>query len=192
MTFSDWLSIILSAIIIVGIVAIAVLRRGRHRRIVALRRAAKWREQALRHLSPDDREHFGREWSLVEAHFVEDPHNAVAEADRVVEQLLSARGYPVGEWKADAATRATGGNVTSPTASTAPGPPNPPVVQNYRQAHEIVLKQARGDAHGEDLRRAMLDYRVVFDDLVADTNPGAQHQNSADGEHDLVPARRHG
>jgi hypothetical protein len=43
---------------------------------------------------------------------------------------------------------------------------HPVVVQNYRGAHDIALRQAKGQATTEDLRRAMIHYRALFEDLV--------------------------
>jgi hypothetical protein len=43
---------------------------------------------------------------------------------------------------------------------------HPIVVENYRAGHQIVLRQAEGRASTEDLRRAMIHYRALFDDLV--------------------------
>ena len=42
------------------------------------------------------------------------------------------------------------------------------VVQNYRAAHDIALRQAKGQATTEDLRRSMIHYRALFEDLVYD------------------------
>jgi hypothetical protein len=172
LTLTEWLSIILGAIIIVGIVAIARLKSIRHRGMAEQR--ADIHEQALRHLSPDDRQHFGRKWRLIEARFIEDPRNAVAEADRVVEQLLSARGYPVQKLKAGDTAVAHSEAVASGEASRAPV-----IVQSYREAHEIALKQTRGAARGNELRRAMIDYRIVFEDLVGDERSEQQESDAA-------------
>jgi hypothetical protein len=46
---------------------------------------------------------------------------------------------------------------------------HPTVVQNYRTAHEISLRQERGRASTEDLRKAMVHYRSLFDELLEDT-----------------------
>lgn len=179
LTLTDWLSLVLSVVIVVGIVEIARRRNIRHRRM-AEQRSAGMREQALRHLSSNDREHFGREWRLVEAHFIEDPPNAVAEADRVVEQLLSARGYPVDKLKA------AGSALTNSEPASSSAPLRAPVIaQNYREAHEIVLKQAQGQARGNELQRAMIDYRVVFEDLV-------RGEKSEEPENDAAHARSAG
>jgi hypothetical protein len=45
------------------------------------------------------------------------------------------------------------------------------VVENYRIAHDIALRQQRGEASTEDLRNAMVHYRALFDDLLADERP---------------------
>lgn len=190
--------IALSAIIIVGIIAIAVLKNIRHKRFAGQCRVDPRREQRQRahlQLSPVDREHFGREWRLVEAHFAEDPRNAVAEADRVVEELLSATGFSISELKANssAAAASNAGAAISPapraSAVAAHLTMQLPVVETYREAHEIVLKQAQGHAGGKELQRAMIDYRVVFDDLLG--GPEAQLQ-SQEPENEEANARSGG
>jgi hypothetical protein len=45
---------------------------------------------------------------------------------------------------------------------------HPAVVENYRQAHEISSRSARGEATTEDLRQAMQNYRALFEELLAD------------------------
>lgn len=198
MVLTEILAIALSAIIIVGIIAIAILKNSRYKRAAEQCRADAQREQEWlthRPLSPVDREHFGREWRLVEAHFAEDPRNAVAEADRVVEELLSATGYSVSELKVNssAAVASNAGPAISPAPRASALAPNLtaqlPIVESYREAHEIVLKQAQGHAGGKELQRAMIDYRVVFDDLLG--GPEAQLQ-SQEPENEEANARSGG
>lgn len=45
---------------------------------------------------------------------------------------------------------------------------HPDVVENYRSAHSIAVKEAREDAVGdtEALRKAMVYYRSLFDELL--------------------------
>ena len=50
---------------------------------------------------------------------------------------------------------------------------HPHVVQNYRVAHDIAVRQQRGDASTEDLRVAMVHYRALFDDLLDSVEPMA-------------------
>ena len=50
------------------------------------------------------------------------------------------------------------------------------LVENYRSAHDIADRSARNAATTEELRRAMLLYRSLFDDLLgtAHVTPIAQ------------------
>jgi hypothetical protein len=48
------------------------------------------------------------------------------------------------------------------------------VVEHYRIAHDIALRQRRGEASTEDLRRAMVHYRALFDDLLAEERPASR------------------
>jgi hypothetical protein len=45
------------------------------------------------------------------------------------------------------------------------------VVENYRAAHEITLREQSGRANTEDLRAAMLYYRDLFRELLEETEP---------------------
>ena len=43
---------------------------------------------------------------------------------------------------------------------------HPRVMENYRTAHEIAVRQTPGQAKTEDLRQAMIQYRTLFEELV--------------------------
>jgi len=45
---------------------------------------------------------------------------------------------------------------------------HPRVLENYRTAHEIALRQTKGQANTEDLRQAMIHYRTLFEELVSE------------------------
>ena len=47
---------------------------------------------------------------------------------------------------------------------------HPGVVRTYRAAHAIALTEQEGRATTEDLRRAMVYYRELFDELL-ETHP---------------------
>jgi len=70
---------------------------------------------------------------------------------------MSTRGYPVSDFEQRAADISVD---------------HPRVLENYRAAHETALRQTRGQASTEDLRQAMIHYRTLFEDLVAE--PQAQ------------------
>jgi hypothetical protein len=105
----------------------------------------------IRALSPDEREHFVTEWRVLQTQFVDDPEAAVSRADLLVGRLMQARGYPVTEFEQRAADLSVD---------------HPRVVDNYRAAHEIALRQQRGMATTEDLRNALIYYRTLFDELL--------------------------
>lgn len=107
----------------------------------------------IRPLTPAQRTRFTDEWRRVQAQFVDDPEAAVAQGDLMVEEVMKTRGYPLAEFDqriADLSVHHAG------------------VVQNYRAAREIATRQREGQATTEDLRRAMVYYRELFEDLVED------------------------
>jgi hypothetical protein len=94
----------------------------------------------------------------VQAEFVDEPVEAVADADRLIQQVMERRGYPVADFDRRAADLSV---------------EHPNVVENYRSAHSIAVKETRGDgADTEALRKAMVHYRSLFDELlVVDDGP---------------------
>jgi hypothetical protein len=40
------------------------------------------------------------------------------------------------------------------------------VLNHYRSGREIVIRHGRGEASTEDLRRAMVHFRALFDELA--------------------------
>jgi hypothetical protein len=105
----------------------------------------------IRRLSVDEHDRYAAEWRSVQARFVDDPGGAVTEADRLVEQLMEARGYPVGDFEQRAADVSVD---------------HPQVVEEYRAADAIAGRHAAGQADTEELRQAMVHYRALFDDLL--------------------------
>lgn len=102
-------------------------------------------------LSPEDKSSYELMWDEIQNRFVDDPKEAVTQADRLVERVMHARGYPMGEFD----QRAADISVDYPV-----------VVENYRAAHEIALRHSRGQASTEDLRKAMVHYRTLFRQLL--------------------------
>jgi hypothetical protein len=83
--------------------------------------------------------------------FVDDPDGAVAAADRLVSQVMAARGYPIEDFD----TRAADLSVDHPT-----------VVENYRIARALALRRERKEAGTEELRQAVVNYRALFNELL--------------------------
>jgi len=108
-------------------------------------------------LSSADIARFSSAWSRLQGTFVDDPKGTLAEADRLVRELLNKRGYPV----ADFDLRAADISVDHPI-----------VVDNYRAAQRILSLDQRGEANTEDLRKAVVHFRALFDELLG-TTPAA-------------------
>jgi hypothetical protein len=116
----------------------------------------------IRPLAPGDRARFAESWRRVEGRFVDGPGGAVTEADQLLRDVMSTRGYPVTEFEQRAADVSVD---------------HPLVIENYRRAHEIALRQTRGQASTEDLRQAMIHYRTLFEDLSGE--PELAHARAA-------------
>jgi hypothetical protein len=102
-------------------------------------------------LSPEDRDRFTGAWQLEQAGFVDDPRTAVANADKLVNEVMKARGYPMGDFEQRAADISVDHSL---------------VVTNYRIAHDIALRDRGGETSTEELRTALLHYRMLFEDLL--------------------------
>jgi hypothetical protein len=102
-------------------------------------------------LQPEEAARFRNMWLLIQADFVDDPRKALGDADRLVGEVMDARGYPV----ADFEERASEISVNHAL-----------VVENYRAGHEIAVRDAKGEATTEDMRQGMIHYRTLFDDLL--------------------------
>jgi hypothetical protein len=114
---------------------------------------------SLRSLPREQAEQFAASWRTVQARFVDDPHGAVVEADRLIEDVMRSRGYPV----EDSARRLDDLSVDHSA-----------VVSHYRAGRDLVERHERGEASTEDLRLAMVHFRALFDELVGDSRSHAR------------------
>ncbi len=121
-------------------------------------RERRHKELDIRPLSASARERYAREWAQVQEKFVDQPSDAVAEAEQLLNSLMAERGYPTEGYEQQVA------DLSVRHAKT---------LEHYRAAH--TTQQKRDGASTEDLRDAMVRYRTVFEDLLTD---------GADDEHD--------
>ena len=124
-------------------------------------------------LTSADAARFAAAWRNVQSEFVDQPAAAVTKADRLVGEVMHARGYPVGDFDQREADLSVD---------------HADVVINYRAAQEIAHRHARGEASTEDLRQAMVHYRSLFDDLLA-IQPESTAAATAAREHELARRR---
>ena len=109
-------------------------------------------------LTAEDAARFSRAWSALQTRFVDNPRDAVVEADRLVRELMVKRGYPMVDFE----RRAADISVEYPT-----------VVEAYRSARAIAVRDQQGQASTEDLRKAVVYYRTLFDELLEVRHPRA-------------------
>ncbi len=102
-------------------------------------------------LSAAEASRFGQAWSALQGRFVDNPKGVVAQADQLVRELMLARGYPVADFEHRAADISVG---------------YPTVVEHYRAAQAIALRDQRGEADTEEQRKAVVHYRALFDELL--------------------------
>jgi hypothetical protein len=94
---------------------------------------------------------FSQAWTRLQGSFVDDPKGVLIEADRLVRELLLKRGYPVADFELRAADISVD---------------HPVVVNNYRAAQRLLSLDQRGEATTEDLRKAVVHFRALFDELL--------------------------
>jgi len=107
----------------------------------------------IKPLTAEQGAQFTREWRRVQVMFVDDPGAAVGRADTLVEEVMRVRGYPVSDFDQQAADLSVH---------------HARVVQNYRAARDIAERHRLRQATTEDLRKAMVYYRELFQDLLED------------------------
>ncbi len=133
----------------------AVQEDGNKRRAEAKLEARTERVESfhIRALNPGDHARFLETWRRVQARFVDSPAGAVTEADQLLGDVMSVRGYPMSDFEQRAADISVD---------------HPRVVENYRAAHAIAVRKTSGQASTEELRQAMIHYRTLFEDLVSE------------------------
>jgi hypothetical protein len=106
----------------------------------------------FRELSGAERAHFGAMWSAAQEQFVDDPSAAVVRANELVKEAMRACGYfPNDSFKQRLADLSVD---------------HPDVVQHYRAARALAHPPEAQGTNTEELRQAMVHYRVLFVDLV--------------------------
>ena len=105
-------------------------------------------------LSVADAARFNRAWTELQGRFIDNPRGAVLQADQLVRELMRKRGYPVDDFEHRAADISVD---------------HPALVDTYRAAQAIVVRDEGGAADTEALRMAVVHFRALFDELLGDT-----------------------
>ncbi|HKU68057.1 MAG TPA: hypothetical protein VJP85_09790 [Candidatus Baltobacteraceae bacterium] len=124
--------------------------RGTAERDLAARET-RVKRMHIEELPAGARQRYTEEWRTVQTRFVDQPREALAQADTLVQNVMRDRGYPTSDFEQRAADIS---------------PDHPQVVDNYRAAHGIASRSVTGEVTTEDLRQAMVHYRTLFNDLL--------------------------
>jgi len=129
--------------------------QGDRRAVEAELRDVSKRRRSLdvRPLSAPARDRYSEQWRSVQSRFVDQPDQAVSEADRLVAAVMKERGYPIDDFDDQIDMVAVD---------------HPDVAENYRAAHAIHNRNSQRLASTDDLRQALIHYRSLFEELLAD------------------------
>jgi len=104
-----------------------------------------------RELNAVDRARFMNSWSNIQAQFVDDPGVAVTGANELINEVMRARGYPTEHFDQRVADLSV---------------EHAAVVQHYRAAKALADSNRNGQVNTEELRQAVVHYRMLFADLL--------------------------
>ncbi|MGW0787838.1 hypothetical protein ACWD04_06200 [Streptomyces sp. NPDC002911] len=118
-----------------------------------------------RPLRPEAREAYARRWAEVQERFIDSPKDAVVEADALLAQLARDRGFPDGE--------------SFQEQTDALSVHHAEQVDGYRRVHTAV----RGQGGTEEMRKALIESRALFDVLLSDApdDPARTDRHEAKG-----------
>ena len=114
-------------------------------------------------LSGETAARYRAEWNALQQRFVDEPGEAVADADRLVVRVMRESGYPVDEFD----RRAEDISVD-----------HPEVAQYYREAHQVAVAQTKGETDTEQLRQAVTAYRRLVDVLLVEHDTAGEERLS--------------
>ena len=133
------------------------VRRGESDLMARRERLAKL---DIRPLSPSSRDAYRHSWEQTQARFVDNPAEALAQADALIIAVMEERGYPMNDFERRAE------DVSVDHAD---------VVQHYRAAHDISSRlddhdgspgSTPSDVSTEDMRQGLVHYRALFQELL--------------------------
>jgi hypothetical protein len=175
-------AVIVVAVLLIGIMAVRRRARLRQRfgpeydRLVAERDSKLKAESELtsrerrvdgldiQPLTESARAGYASQWASIQEQFVDTPSDAVASSQQLVVAVMTEVGYPAEDPDQVLA------DLSVEHAAT---------LDRYRTAEQISRNAAAGTASTEDLRLAMVDYRALFRDLIAEpAGPGNQSSDT--------------
>ena len=105
----------------------------------------------IRPLTAEEANRYALEWQDVQREFVDEPLLSLQKADRLIREVMKARGYPVEDFELRVAAISVN---------------YPELVADYRGMHRIAIKEAPDNATTEEMRQAMVHGRTLFENLM--------------------------
>jgi len=105
----------------------------------------------IRPLTAEEANRYALEWQDVQREFVDEPLLSLQKADRLIREVMKARGYPVEDFELRVADISVN---------------YPELVADYRGMHRIAIKEAPDNATTEEMRQAMVHGRTLFENLM--------------------------
>ena len=106
----------------------------------------------IRPLTAEEVDHYALEWQKTQTEFVDEPLTALQKADRLIQDVMKARGYPVEDFEQRAADISVD---------------YPELVTDYRGLHLIAVKEKDEEVSTEEMRQAMVHGRALFENLIS-------------------------
>lgn len=104
----------------------------------------------IRPLSAEEVNRYSLEWQETQREFVDEPLAALQKADRLIREVMKARGYPVEDFEQRVADISVD---------------YPELVSDYRGMHRIAIRE-KGNVDTEEMRQAMVHGRALFENLI--------------------------
>jgi hypothetical protein len=105
----------------------------------------------IRPLTAEQVNRYALEWQNTQTEFVDEPLTALQKADRLIRDVMKARGYPVEDFEQRAADISVD---------------YPELVTDYRGMHLIAVKEQEDEVGTEEMRQAMVHGRALFENLI--------------------------
>lgn len=105
----------------------------------------------IRPLTAEEVNRYALEWQKTQREFVDEPLGALQKADRLIREVMKAKGYPVEDFEQRTADISVD---------------YPDLVADYRGMHSIAIKERSDNVDTEEMRQAMVHARALFEHLI--------------------------
>ena len=127
-------------------------------------REKRVRKFEIRSLAPEEQSRFAEAWKKTQARFVDEPSQAVGEADGLVKEMTTVGAgakFDKGTYRVSAGLHGMGAKAVTALSEWTEA-------EVRRNGRTYRQEYARGKATTEDLRQAMVHYRSLFEELLAE------------------------